>query len=216
MKAEHIILLSGGDRAKGFLFPELEVELCRILAGKQKLVAIAATGNPVSADKSFLGADDIISVADQFAFSGLSDFQLLDSRVTTAEGVQMLAQADVIYLMGGDPLWQIDFLKKSGYDKQLQAFTGVFIGLSAGSMNLAKQAFYSADEDGPESFFYDGLGACDVTIDPHFDFADENRLKMAQENAAKHAIIGLADNSAVLVSRDEKLKFLGNCQIFGK
>lgn len=43
----------------------------------------------------------------------------------------------------------------------------ILIGVSAGSMNMAIKGYYSNDKDYPKTWFYNGIGLVDITIDPH-------------------------------------------------
>ena len=55
----------------------------------------------------------------------------------------------------------------------------ILIGVSAGSMNMAIKGYYSNDKDYPKTWFYNGIGLVDITIDPHFDI---NNLEWVNEN----------------------------------
>ncbi len=50
MHAQAVMLLSGGSRARGFLFPALITDFQKILEGKKNLVAISASRNAVKTD----------------------------------------------------------------------------------------------------------------------------------------------------------------------
>ena len=213
MHAQAVMLLSGGSRARGFLFPALITDFQKILEGKKNLVAISASRNAVKTDAAFYGTKESLSVKDQFASTGIEDFFLLDSRVSPQKAQEKIRHADVIYLMGGDPLFLLEFLKNEGYDALLQDFTGVFIGLSAGAMALAKHAFYSADEEIPHSFFYPALGICDLSCDPHFE-ADEKRIENTKVMAQTHDIIGLENDACVMLHADGTLQTFGRVHFF--
>jgi peptidase E len=81
-------------------------------------------------------------------------------------------------------------------------------------MNLGKVAFYSKDEDYPETIFYDALGITDLTIDPHFDINDKDRVNEAIKGSKKHKIIGLPDYSAIVIEEDDSIKNIGVNYVF--
>lgn len=121
----------------------------------------------------------------------------------------MLKKADIIYLQGGDPFIQLKYIKQNGYDEFLKKYDGIILGLSAGTMNLGKIAFYSKDEDYPETLFYSALGLTNLTIDPHFDINDKDRVNEAIKWSKKHRIIGLPDYSAIIIGEDGSIENIG-------
>lgn len=168
-----IYLLSGGDKLKGIFTKEQEELLKTDLKGKKNLVSIGAKMEYEKNDIYFYGDDSTLGVKKCFIFSDLTNFNLIDGRTSKEDGLKLLKNADIIYLQGGDPFVQLKYIKNNGYDDFLENYDGILLGLSAGTMNLSKIAFYSKDEDYPETIFYDALGITNLTIDPHFDINDK-------------------------------------------
>ena len=79
--------------------------------------------------------------------------------------------------MGGDPFKQLEVLRKIDCKKLFK--NKILIGVSAGSMNMAIKGYYSNDKDYPKTWFYNGIGLVDITIDSHFDI---NNLEWVNEN----------------------------------
>ena len=204
-----IYLLSGGDRLNGMLTKEQEELLKTDLKGKTNLVSIGAKREYEKNDIYFYGDESMLGVEKSFAFSDLTNFNLIDGRTSKEDGLQLLKKADIIYLQGGDPFVQLKYIKDNGYDEFLKNYDGILLGLSAGTMNLSKIAFYSKDEDYPETIFYDALGIINLTIDPHFDIDDKERKKEAIEGSKKHKIIGLPDYSAIVIDEKGNIKNIG-------
>ena len=96
MHAQAVMLLSGGSRARGFLFPALITDFQKILEGKKNLVAISASRNAVKTDAAFYGTKESLSVKDQFASTGIEDFFLLDSRIKKQKAQEIIRHAEVI------------------------------------------------------------------------------------------------------------------------
>ena len=207
--ARKIYLLSGGDKLKGMITKEQEELLKADLKGKTNLVLIGAKREYEKNDIYFNGDDSILGTIKYFAFSDLTKFNLIDGRTSKEDGLQLLKKADIIYLQGGDPFVQLKYIKDNGYDDFLKDYDGILLGLSAGTMNLGKIAFYSKDEDYHETIFYDALGITDLTIDPHFDIDDKKREKEAIEGSKKHKIIGLPDYSAIVIDEKGNIKNIG-------
>lgn len=200
--ASKIYLLSGGDRLKGFVIPEIKKELIKDLKGKKNLVAIGAKRDYERNDIYFNGNETTLGTTKTFLFSDLEKFSLLDGRINKEDGLKLLEEADVIYLQGGDPYIQLDYIKKNGYDVFLKNYNGIILGLSAGSMNLGKVSFYSKDEEYTKTTFYEGLGIVDLTISPHFDINNKEEVEELVKGSYKHRIIGLPDNSCIIVNND--------------
>ena len=119
-----------------------------------------------------------------FSISDLN-ISLLDNRVNSEDGINSLKNADIIYLLGGNPFIQLDYLRKNKFDDIIRNTSALVIGVSAGSMNLATNSYYSKDEDYPESIIYKGLGIIDITIDPHFDINNEEQVNEIRKKSKK-------------------------------
>lgn len=144
-----------------------------------------------------------------------SEFELIDERKDEDETARLIEQADLLYLMPGNPYTQMEFLNRN--PKSLQAikkFQGIILGVSAGTMNMAKQAYYLKDEGYEESKFYSGLGLTDITVIPHFN-NDSNQIDLIRDSF-NHEIYRLPEFSAIIVDNDGKVKFVGRCYRFNK
>lgn len=185
------------------------------LVGAKVLVAIGTSNDYDKNDMYFFsGTEKYPSTISVFKeISNIEKFILLDGRTTGVEAQNILSNADVIFLTGGDPFYQIKYIKDNGLDETLMKYNGVIIGISAGSMNQSKVVYYSKDEQYNETLTYDGLGIVDVTIEPHFDVSCEEQLREIKEWSKKIDIIGLPDESFVVVS-DNEIKTYGETFIY--
>ena len=95
----------------------------------------------------------------------------------------------------------------------LKEFDGILLCTSCGAMNIAEKGYYSKDEDVSESYFYDGIGLIDITIDPHFDINNEEQVKEIKANSKNIKIIGLPNDSAIVISNNN-VKYIGTVYIF--
>ncbi len=185
------------------------------LVGAKVLVAIGTSDDYDKNDMYFFnGTEKYPSTISVFKeISNIEKFIILDGRTTGVEAQNILSNADVIFLTGGDPFYQIKYIKDNGLDETLMKYNGVIIGISAGSMNQSKVVYYSKDEQYNETLTYDGLGIVDVTIEPHFDVSCEEQLREIKEWSKKIDIIGLPDESFVVVS-DNEIKTYGETFIY--
>lgn len=101
---------------------------------------------------------------------------VVDDR-NAGEIAEILKNASFVFLAGGYPPSQIDFIKKFGIDKALQNFDGIILGQSAGAMNLSKLVYNYPEEieEINDAKFWEGIGLADITIIPHFDLEEGNQ-----------------------------------------
>lgn len=150
------------------------------------------------------------------SLSGIKfDFcDLLDSRNSLFTR-SLVKNSDLIILLGGDPITQMDFFNSVEFKDKLKGYEGCLLGISAGSINLSKKSYCSQDEDVEESIFYKGLGLVDLTIEPHFDINDKERIeKILLKDSEKNSFIALPDESFVVI--DEDIKVFGEAYYFSE
>ena len=205
-----ICLLSGPDKTKYFN-NKITKEIKSLIDNPSSMVVIPANpNNSEKNDKHFYGGENTLGVINTFKkiFPKLDNFVLLDSRITKEKGKNALKKADIIYLLGGDPFRQLKYLQDNNFNDIICKSNGLIIGVSAGSMNLAVNSYYSKDEEYPQSIFYKGLGIVDITIDPHFNINNLDQVQEAKNNSKDNKIIGLPNESAVIIV-DNNIKFIG-------
>ena len=110
----------------------------------------------------------------------LSSFDMLDSRNRDLSTKAILSY-DVIILSGGHVPTQNRFFEEIRLRDRLKDFSGIIIGISAGSMNSA-DVVYAQPELGGESLdpdyvrFLPGLRLTDRMILPHYQMVKDNYL----------------------------------------
>lgn len=209
-----ILLLSGPDKTK-YLSKEISMEIKNNIDKPINMVTIASTpDNYEKNDKYFYGDETVVGVIRTFKkiFPDIN-ISLLDSRVNLEEGRNSLMKADIIYLLGGNPFTQLEYLKENKFDDVIRKTSCLIIGASAGSMNLATNAYYSKDEDYTESIMYNGIGVTDITIDPHFDINNKEQVNEIEKNSKNIRIIGLPNESVVSIFNNE-IKYIGDIYIY--
>lgn len=147
-------------------------------------------------------------IRDLLEVANIKKVSLLDDRVNASEGIKILNSSDLIYLIGGDPIKQLDYIKKNHYDESIKNSNCILIGTSAGAVNLTKTAYYSKDDFINKSFFYEGLGIVDFTIDPHFYETDIEILNEFKKFNKIHKIYGLDNDSGIRI-KGKDIKVLG-------
>ena len=136
--------------------------------------------------------------------------QVIDDRVSKHKAIQYLEKADIVWILGGDTLKQINYIKEYGLISYLQNRNGITIGMSAGSINMAKRVVLPKDiEDNiPELSIYNGIGLVDINIEPHLDTEREKHMEEIYEASKYATIYGLFDNSFIEVV-DNSIQFFG-------
>lgn len=115
---------------------------------------------------------------------------------------------DVIFLMGGNPIKQIEIINKINL-KNLINKAKVVIGVSAGAINLSNEAIYYNDYS-EKIEIYDGIGLTDINVYPHFDINNKEFLEEIKMVSKIKALIALPNESFIKLD-DEQIEFCGDC-----
>jgi peptidase E len=135
----------------------------------------------------------------------------IDDRISKEKAAQYVEKAEVVWIAGGDTLKELAHIKEYDLITTLQNRNGITIGMSAGSINMAKRVVLAKDiEDNiPELSIYEGIGLVDINVEPHLDSASDEHIKEIYE-ASKHSVIyGLYDNSFIEIVNDT-MRIYGN------
>ena len=115
---------------------------------------------------------------------------------------------DVIFLMGGNPIKQIEIINKINL-KNLINKAKVVIGVSAGAINLSNEAIYYNDYS-EKIEIYDGIGLTDINVYPHFDINNKEFLEEVKMVSKIKVLIALPNESFIKLD-DEQIEFCGDC-----
>lgn len=144
------------------------------------------------------------------AASGLSvkEIRMADRR-TEGKLKEWLADSDFVILSGGHVPTEHAFFKKLGLREQLQKFSGVIMGISAGTMNCAETVYAQPELEGEASDpgyqkFFSGLGMTKLNILPHYQMVKDNELDgmrlfedITYSDSMGHEFYALEDGSYV-------------------
>ena len=135
---------------------------------------------------------------------------ILDEKTNSLDAKRMINNASCMYLMGGYPLEQIEYLKKNGLIETIHNSQAVIMGESAGAINMCKHSIYTKDSDHDKTMFYDGIGLVDITVEPHFiltniELLNDELIPLSYQ----HCIYGICDKSAVIM-KNLKAIYSGN------
>lgn len=210
-----IYLLSGPGSTQGFS-NEITIKLKEDLKGKNSVVFIASSPSSYDENDMYVNGnnDTVVGLKNHLKqVMDIKDITVIDERINKKNAKESILSADVVYLLGGNPLTQLEYIKSNEFDQVLREYDGIILGTSAGAMNMAKYGYYSKDNDCFNTFFYDALGIVDVTIDPHFDIENKEQVKDALIFSKEHVIVGVPNSSAICFN-DGKTEYIGQCYIF--
>lgn len=151
--------------------------------------------------------------------SGLSirDFTLCDSRNLAA--CENLGQYDCILLSGGHVPTQNAFFTRLELKEKLKDFSGILIGISAGTMNCAATVYAHPELEGeavdPDyRRFLPGLGLTELMILPHYQSIKEDVLDglrvfedIAYPDSIGRSFLALNDGSYILTENGTSTLF---------
>lgn len=136
---------------------------------------------------------------------------VIDNRISKEESINLINNTDIVLLMGGDTLKQIKSIKEYNLIESLNNREGITIGISAGSINMAKHVVLAKDESDniPATVCYEGIGLTNVNIEPHFDFINIEHNRDIFE-ASSHGKIVCLPNSSFIRIEDNKEEYYGS------
>lgn len=146
-----------------------------------------------------------------FSLSGLSASEVLMCDERNKEIIECLPEMDVLILAGGHVPTQNSFMKTIGLKERLQAWDGLLIAWSAGSMNCAEMVYAGPELPGEAidpnyQRWISGLGITKINIFPHFEALREEMLDglrliedITYPDSIGHEIIALNNESFIVI-----------------
>lgn len=183
------------------------------LKGHNKFVLIASDPNSYERNDLFLNMDK-----EAFKLSGIEfkEYVLLDNR-NSNDIKSVFQNSDLIILSGGDTFIQNKFFNEINLKEYIKNIDSVIVGISAGSINAAKEVYNSPEKEedliNPE--ILEGLYLTNINIEPHFDIDEFNseyrkiQLDSMIKESYNRVIYALEDGSYILVNNN-------NNTIYGK
>jgi dipeptidase E len=132
---------------------------------------------------------------------------VVDARVTPDDAKKAVSGADVLWLSGGNTYAQMGYIKSYGLIASVLERDGVTIGMSAGSINMAKTAICVPYRDHPDVEVYEGIGLVDISVEPHF--GNRSFLNEMMYITNDYPLYGLCDNSFIIIE-DNKMSCTGD------
>lgn len=205
-------LLSGMDKEKGFTSIQTKY-LKQDIKDANVITFIASTFSNI--EKSNKHLEIMLTWFKNIGIT-FKETYLINDLVNPLNAQEYIDKADVVFIMGGDTLEQIKNINKYGIIPNLQNRKGITIGISAGSINMAKNVVLARDIDDniPEHSFYEGIGLVDINIEPHFDLNNIFHNKDIIEISKNNQIICLPDESFIRIEKN--IDIIGDYYMYDK
>ena len=165
-------------------------------------------------DKTDFFANVIKEIFENAGFS-FGSFSILDSR-NEQRAEELIANSDLIILAGGHVPTQNRFFSRIGLRELLKDYTGILIGISAGSMNSAEIVYAQPEREGETvdpSYrrFLPGLGLTKTMLLPHYqenkeDILDGQRVyeDIAFSDSYGRVFYAIPDGSYLLIKNGKE------------
>lgn len=195
-----IYLLGGG---RGFS-NTLAASLKRDIATSDSIVFVPSSIEDEVISKLY--ADDILMKFNQIGIN--YECSILLGRSSSLASVrESIRKADLVYMMGGDPIEQMEFIKDKNLKPLLMDYDKILIGSSSGAMTLSKYGLIN--ELGVEARVYEGLDlAAGISIEPHYEEAESSLIEKIQKKYGIKKVYGIPEMSAIKIL-DGNLSFIG-------
>ena len=140
--------------------------------------------------------DDSGGMHEMFAERGMAFArrQVIDRRTSAADAVQLVREADCIFLMGGDATMQMALIRDLGLVPELLSSRAVILGVSAGSMNMGR----SVADVWESKALYEGIGLTGITVKGHYA-EDAWFIPALKELSMVRPVIAMEDESAIFI-----------------
>ena len=142
--------------------------------------------------------DDCDGMHEMFAEQGLPFDRhcVIDRRTDPSEARELVENADCIFLMGGGACGdQLHLIREKGCLEALLDCHAAVFGVSAGSMNMARETVDFLDSMEP----INGLGFTNITVSCHHDPEDHWRFEQTLRMSEDRTVYAMEDMSAFFI-----------------
>jgi dipeptidase E len=178
-------------------------ELAFVDAGGRPNILVVPWANP-SFDKAY-GKRKLLE--DYFRSMGAERVEFADYDETDL--AQKIAEANLVYLTGGQASILIERAKKMHLEIHLKNYQGIIVCRSAGALALCSHCI-TTRRYSKRVATVNGLGLANLTLKAHFVAADEEKLKQFSLTRPVYAV----SKDCALIVEDGKLGAIGEVYLF--
>lgn len=175
--------------------PRVAEQLGKGLSQRDTLVFVSAWPSEYAKNDSDAAGMHAMFAACNLPFARC---QVLDNRMEAACARQWVREASCVFLMGGHPGWQRQWMRDTGVDDAICSASCAVLGVSAGAINMAERALDTKESTRP----YEGLGLADITVKPHFTLDNRQVLATLLPISMQLPLYAMQDDSAIFVLGD--------------
>ena len=132
---------------------------------------------------------------------------IIDDRISITLAHELINDADIVFLLGGNPEMQMKSINKYDLNKYIKK-VNIVIGVSAGSMNQSKRVMYKDDFENFKMKDYEGLGLVKINIFPHVDLNNSSIMNEVIEISEYIKLVLLPIDSFIRICNND-IEFLG-------
>jgi len=132
---------------------------------------------------------------------------IIDDRISITLAHELINDADIVFLLGGNPEMQMKSINKYDLNKYIKK-VNIVIGVSAGSMNQSKRVMYKDDFENFKMKDYEGLGLVKINIFPHVDLNNSSIMNEVIEISEYIKLVLLPNDSFIRICNND-IEFLG-------
>lgn len=190
------------------VFPEKLVRLLHEdITDRKSLVMISAT-NPLFYEDAEVGTDER-SWLDQAGIM-FDDYHLIDYRVQKEEAQKLIQNASVIFLLGGNPVWQNGLLIEYELSDFIRKSRALVMGASAGAMNMSAKSVCLTIDGYRVETSNDGIDLDNFSVLSHSGLDYNGLLQGALFPLSEEMNVYATDKDCAVRVKDGKIDILGN------
>lgn len=196
MNARMLGLFSGFPARK--FTDAIAQRLAQVLTVRESLVFVSAWPSEYARnDEDATGMHAMFECRDM----AFQRYCVIDKRTSPEEAARYIAEASCIFLMGGHATQQYQLICEKGIREAIRSSKAVILGVSAGSINMAKCALDIWESHVP----YEGLSLVDITVKAHVTQDDRTMLHTLTQISEAHdlPICAMEDESAIFVQQGQ-------------
>lgn len=135
---------------------------------------------------------------------------------THESAARKIADADIIYFLGGLPDRMMDRIREMGLYDILMSNKGVVMGYSAGAVIQLAQYHLSPDNDYPEFGYYEGLPYLSgFYLEVHYENTSVQNESIARVlSERRKTVYATAANAGAIVVDNGNIKLLGDVKVY--
>lgn len=207
------VLISGSY--KGLSIPKEIIQFINKYIKSNKVISfIASDFEDYEGNKKFVN-----KLVDLFKEQSITfkKVYIIDSLKTKPETHSNLKESNLVFLLGGDTLKQIEYINKFSLKELIKKEDKIVLGISAGAINLGTKVVLAKDESDniPELSMYEGIGVTNINVEPHCEFRNQKHFKELEEASLYSPILLMNDDCFIIVEND-KYSYYGSYIILDK